>query len=79
MGPPITLSPLEAALKVHIETVVAGALGFGFDTAILMNPLFGEGSVVAPGPSSYGVANDHEHGASSPLRASSSVANVYAR
>jgi hypothetical protein len=59
-GPPLTLSPLKAALKVHIETVVAGALGFGFDTAILVNPLFGEGSVVAPDLSGRGVAHNHE-------------------
>jgi hypothetical protein len=47
VGPPLTLNPLEAALKAHIETVIAGTFGFGFDAAIRVNPLFGEGSVVA--------------------------------
>jgi hypothetical protein len=76
--PPLTLSLFEAALEVRIEAIVGGSLDLIPDGSVLTNPLLGEGSVVAPGPSSYGVANDHEQGASSPLRASSSVANVYA-
>src|ERR1700722_2314449 len=70
--PSLALSPFVAALEVHIETVVVAALGLGFDTAIFVNPLLGEGSVFAPNLSGPGVANDHEGRPSSPLRAPSS-------
>ena len=60
MGPSLALSLFEAALEVRIETVVASALDLGFDAAVFVNPLLGEGSVGAPNLSGPGVVNDHE-------------------
>jgi hypothetical protein len=54
-GPSLALSLFEAALEVRIETIVASALDFGFDTAIFVNPLLGEGSVGARNLSGPGV------------------------